>query len=105
MLYIVLQASGIFENVDNGEILCAACPNEKILVTAGTSTVSAQVVEGECGSKRERIGIGGNLWVLAGGKEGVARRDGLSKSRVASDQGKVREIQGQGNVREFYFNW
>ena len=34
------RAISIFENLDNGDILCAACPNNKVVVTAGTSTVS-----------------------------------------------------------------
>ena len=34
------KASSIYENLDNGEILCAACPNARMVVTAGTSTVS-----------------------------------------------------------------
>ena len=29
----------MFENLDSGEVLCAACPNGRMLVTAGTSTV------------------------------------------------------------------
>ena len=29
----------MFENLDSGEVLCAACPNARVLVTAGTSTV------------------------------------------------------------------
>ena len=34
-----LQASAVFECLDNGEILCAACPNEKIFITGGFSCV------------------------------------------------------------------
>ena len=34
------RATAVFESLDNGEILCAACPNPKCLITAGTSTVS-----------------------------------------------------------------
>ncbi len=34
------KACAIYENLDNGDILCAACPNARMVVTAGTSTVS-----------------------------------------------------------------
>ena len=37
------KASAIYENLDNGEILCAACPNARMVVTAGTSTVSSSI--------------------------------------------------------------
>ncbi|KAL5018829.1 hypothetical protein ScPMuIL_004551 [Solemya velum] len=33
------KASQVFECLDNGEILCAACPNTKIFITGGTSCV------------------------------------------------------------------
>lgn len=33
------KATNVFECLGNGEILCAACPNSKIFVTGGTSTV------------------------------------------------------------------
>ncbi|XP_052816149.1 WD repeat and FYVE domain-containing protein 3-like isoform X4 [Mya arenaria] len=33
------KASLIYEGLDNGEILCAACPNSKIFITGGTSCV------------------------------------------------------------------
>lgn len=33
------KATTVFESLDNSEILCAACPNPKIIITAGTSTV------------------------------------------------------------------
>ena len=36
----VLQATNVFENVGSGEILTAACPDCKTVITAGTSTVS-----------------------------------------------------------------
>jgi hypothetical protein len=35
-----IQATTVFENSDIGDILCAVCPNSKIFITAGTSTVS-----------------------------------------------------------------
>ena len=38
------KASAIYENLDNGEILCAACPNARMVVTAGTSTVSLSIL-------------------------------------------------------------
>ena len=38
MLYV--QATAVFENLDSGEILCAACPNSRVVITAGTSSVS-----------------------------------------------------------------
>ena len=38
------KATAVFENVDNGDILCAACPNSKTVITAGTSTVSMNTV-------------------------------------------------------------
>lgn len=34
------KATAVFENIGNGEILCASCPDAKTIVTAGTSTVS-----------------------------------------------------------------
>ncbi len=37
------KASAIYENLDNGEILCAACPNARIVITAGTSAVSCGI--------------------------------------------------------------
>ncbi|XP_035824115.1 WD repeat and FYVE domain-containing protein 3 isoform X2 [Aplysia californica] len=33
------KAISVFEGLDNGEILCAACPNDKIFITGGTSCV------------------------------------------------------------------
>ena len=30
----------MFEGLDNGEILCAACPNTKVFITGGISCVS-----------------------------------------------------------------
>lgn len=33
------KATNVFECLGNGDILCAACPNSKIFVTGGTSTV------------------------------------------------------------------
>ncbi|KAL3875787.1 hypothetical protein ACJMK2_033704 [Sinanodonta woodiana] len=33
------KATVVFEGLDNGEILCAACPNSKIFITGGTSCV------------------------------------------------------------------
>ncbi|XP_041362357.1 WD repeat and FYVE domain-containing protein 3-like isoform X2 [Gigantopelta aegis] len=33
------RATAVFECLDNGEILCAACPNEKIFITGGFSCV------------------------------------------------------------------
>ncbi|KAL4240237.1 WD repeat and FYVE domain-containing protein 3 [Mactra antiquata] len=33
------KATSIFEGLDNGEILCAACPNSKVFITGGTSCV------------------------------------------------------------------
>lgn len=38
------KASAVFENIDNGEILCASCPDAKTIVTAGTSTVRSSSV-------------------------------------------------------------
>jgi len=37
------QATTVFENSDVGDILCAVCPNSKIFITAGTSTVSSPI--------------------------------------------------------------
>ena len=34
-----IQATSVFENLDNGDILCAVCPSAKTVITAGTSTV------------------------------------------------------------------
>lgn len=39
----VIQALHVFENLDNGEILCASCPNAKTFITGGTSTVCITV--------------------------------------------------------------
>ena len=39
-LVLMLQATAVFENIGNGEIMCASCPDAKTIVTAGTSTVS-----------------------------------------------------------------
>ena len=36
----VFQATAVFEGLDNGEILCAACPNAKVFITGGISCVS-----------------------------------------------------------------
>ncbi|CAL1540510.1 unnamed protein product [Lymnaea stagnalis] len=33
------KATLVFEGLDNGEILCASCPNDKIFITGGTSCV------------------------------------------------------------------
>ena len=33
------KALHVFENLDNGEILCSSCPNAKTFITGGTSTV------------------------------------------------------------------
>ena len=43
MCQLCAQATSVFENLDTGEILCAACPNAKIVITAGTSTVGGAV--------------------------------------------------------------
>ena len=32
----------MFEGLDNGEILCAACPNTKVFITGGISCVSLE---------------------------------------------------------------
>ena len=37
---LFVQATAVFESTGCGDILCAVCPNDKTLVTAGTSTVS-----------------------------------------------------------------
>jgi hypothetical protein len=38
--FSIFQALHVFENLDNGEILCSSCPNAKTFITGGTSTVS-----------------------------------------------------------------
>jgi len=34
-----MQASAVYESTECDDVLCAICPNDKTLVTAGTSTV------------------------------------------------------------------
>lgn len=45
IVYCCVQATCVFENLDNGELMCAACPNAKVVITAGTSTVSTRALE------------------------------------------------------------
>ena len=39
----MFQATAVFEGLDNGEILCAACPNAKVFITGGISCVSQRM--------------------------------------------------------------
>ncbi|CAI9723395.1 repeat and FYVE domain-containing 3-like isoform X2 [Octopus vulgaris] len=53
------KATNVFESLGNGEVFCAACPNSKIFVTGGTSTV---VNVWEYKPKEKRVILKGPLY-------------------------------------------
>ena len=39
MAILLIQVLSIFEELDTGEVLCTSCPNDKLIITAGSNAV------------------------------------------------------------------
>ena len=61
----------MFEGVEDGEILCAACPNARIVITGGTSTVRTSLFKSIRDSRKittERLLQVVNVWEYGKGR-------------------------------------